>query len=130
MNLLFDLKEILYDNKDLEHEMSVTVTPYEVRVELTYDPEQNDGSTETVLTIVYDNLVGFAYVPDDDYRKKYLVKDYGIYKLEAKLMYDIMSYLEAHGTEICEMCDMFGLYDREEKHRLKLEQAESDGDAE
>ena len=128
MNLLFDLKEILYDNKDLEHEMSVTVTPYEVKVELTYDPDQNDGNTETVLTIVYDNLVGFAYVPDDDYRKKYLVKDYGIYKLEAKLMYDIMSYLEAHGTEICEMGDMFGLYDREQ--RFKAEHSESDGDDE
>lgn len=129
MNLLFDLKEILYDNKDLEHEMSVMVTPYEVRVELrcAYNCVED---TDTVLTIVYDNRVGFAYVPDKDYREKYIVKDYGVDKLEAKLTYDIMSYLEAHGTEICEMGDMLGLYDREEKHRIKLEQAESDGDAE
>lgn len=127
MNLLFDLKEILYDNKDLEHEMSVTVSPYEVRVELMYVCDASDG-IDTVLTIVYDTLVNFAYIPDKDYREKYIVKDYGIYKLEAKLVYDIMSYLETHGTEICEMCDMFGLYDREEKRRIKLEQPESDGE--
>ena len=129
MNLLFDLKEILYDNKDLEHEMSVTVTPNGVRVELIY-PSATYSEEDTILPIVYDNAVEFAYIPDKDYREKYIVNDYGIYKLETKLAFDIMSYLEAHGAEICEMCDMFGLYDREQKHKLKLEKAEieSNGD--
>ena len=109
MNLLFDLKEILYDNKDNEHELRVTEDTFGVLVELIYDPSEYDYEENTVLPIVYDALVGFAYIPDDEYRKKYNVNDYGVDKHEIKMVYDIMSYLEKNGKEICEYCNSISL---------------------
>ena len=99
MNLLFDLKEILYDNRDNEHEMRITVDPYEIKVELLYDPELS----EEVLTILYNIGLGFAYT----------MKDYGIDTRESKLAYDIMSYLELHGAEISDFCDSISLHNCE-----------------
>ena len=129
MNLLFDLKEILYDNHDNEHEMRITVDPYEVRVELIYDPSASEkyGEEETVLTIVYESSLEFAYIPDKDYREKYIVGDYGIDKLEAKLVYDIMSYLELHGSEISELCNSLSLQDgKRYVQEVKIEDEETD----
>jgi hypothetical protein len=128
MNLLFDLKEILYNNKDNEHEMRITVDSYEIKVELIYDPSNSEefGKEETVLTIVYDTCVEFAYIPDKEYREKYIVADYGIDKLEAKLVYDIMSYLELNGSEISEYCNMLSLHDGE-RYKAKVNTKDDSG---
>ena len=101
MNLLFDLKEILLQDNDHEHDLRVSVDPYEVRVELIWSEEDNE---KVVLPIVYDACLEFAYIPDKEYRTKYNIDTFGIDKLEAKLAFDIMSYLEFHGAEITQMC--------------------------
>lgn len=115
MNLLFDLKEILYDNKDNEHEMRITVDRFGVLVELIYDPDSDDGEENIILPIYYDAVVEFAYIPDDQYRSKYNASDYGIDILEAKLVYDIMSYLQLHGDEIVQFCTSLSL--EEERYK-------------
>lgn len=120
MNLLFDLKEILYDNNDTEHELRISVDPYEVKVELIYQ-EMTKDAYEICIPIVYNLAMGFAYIPDDEYREKYIVEDYGITCSETKIIYDIMSYLEMHGQEICAFCDMLGLDGRQEAIRIRKE---------
>lgn len=101
MNLLFDLKEILTQDNDHEHSLRVSADPCEVRVELIWSEEDDE---KVVLPIVYDACLEFAYIPDKEYRKKYNIDTFGIDKLEAKLAFDIMSYLELHGTEIIALC--------------------------
>lgn len=101
MNLLFDLKEILLQDDDHEHDLRVSADPYEVRVELIWSEEDDE---KVVLPIVYDACLEFTYIPDKEYRAKYNIDTFGIDKLEVKLAFDIMSYLELHGAEITQMC--------------------------
>jgi hypothetical protein len=118
MNLLLDLKEILYKNNDKEHEMRIIVEPHKVKVELIYNQEEincNDYSKQAIIhkqaiiPIVYNCSMEFAYIQDIRYREN----AYEIYFDEIKLCYDIMSYLELHGKEIIEYCNMLSLDNRD-----------------
>ena len=115
MNLLSDLQKILYDNNDKEHEMRITVDWYEVKVELIYNPELTDMNEETVIPIVFDCMESFAYIPDNEYRKKFNVGDFGLDSHEIKIIHEIMSYLELHGKEITDFCYKYSLLSREKK---------------
>ena len=125
MNLLFDLREILYDNKDKEHEMRIIVERFKVQVDLIYNPNETNDEEVMVIPIVYDPVLEFAYVDDEQYRKNYHNEDgYGIVKDEAKLIYDIMSYLELHGNEIWEFCRSLGIDDEGNRYEKTIEKCE------
>ena len=125
MNLLFDLREILYDNKDKEHEMRIIVDFFKVQVELIYNTAETNDEEKMVIPIVYDTCMEFAYIDDKQYRERYHNEDdYGIVKDEAKLIYDIMSYLELHGKEIGEYCQMLGFDCEGNRYEQKIEKCE------
>lgn len=101
MNLLEDIKEIVKSDK--EHNVKIEIDNISVKVYLDYDPE-NDYEEKTLIPIEYSTLEQFAYIPDDEYRKKFNVNDYGITLDEITLIKEIMEYLESHKQEIRELC--------------------------
>lgn len=115
MNLLLDLKEILYKNNDKEHEMRIIVEPHGVKVDLIYNQEETNYNEQAVshnrviIPIVYNCSTEFAYIHDI----RYLENAYEMYFDEIKLCYDIMSYLELHGKDIAEYCHMLSLDNRD-----------------
>lgn len=113
MNLIKDLKNIIKD--DTEHFLEINVAWDGVRVYLDYDPN-TEFEEKYVIPIYYDTVEQFAYIPDDEYRKKYNKDgslDYGIDSHEAKLIYEIMEYLETYGDEIKELCSELDFQERE-----------------
>lgn len=113
MNLINDLKNILKDDK--EHFLGINIAWDGVRVYLDYDPDA-EFEEKWVIPIYYDTTDRFAYIPDDEYRKKYNKdnsSDYGIDSHEAKLISKIMDYLELHGDEIDELCKELDFQNRE-----------------
>lgn len=110
MNLIKDLKNILKDDK--EHHLEINVSWDGVRVYLDYDPCA-DFEESCVIPICYDTVDHFAYISDDEYRKKYTPTDYGIDSHEAKLIFKIMDYLEKHSDEIDALCKGLNFQDRE-----------------
>ena len=101
MDLLKDIKEIIKNYK--EHNVKFEVDNLGVKVYLDYDPS-NDYEEKTLIPIEYTTLEEFAYIPDNEYREKFNVNDYGINLHEITLIKEIMEYLEAHRQEINELC--------------------------
>ena len=101
MDLLKDIKEIIKNDK--EHNVKIEVDNLGVKVYLDYDPS-NDYEEKTLIPIEYTTLEEFAYIPDNEYREKFNVNDYGIDLHEITLIKEIMEYLEAHRQEINELC--------------------------
>lgn len=113
MNIVKDLKNILKDDK--EHFLEINIAWDGVRVYLDYDPDA-EFEGKWVIPIYYDSIEHFAYIPDDEYRKKYNKDsslDYGIDSHEAKLIYKIMDYLERHSDEIDVLCKELDFQNRE-----------------
>lgn len=110
MDLLKDIKDILRNDK--EHHLIVKIEPYSVKVYLQYDPEM-DFSEKTMIPIEYTPLEEFAYIPDDEYREKFNVHDFGLELNEITLIKEIMEYLESHKEEIKELCNGYCWEDRE-----------------
>ena len=101
MDLLKDIKEIVKNDK--EHNVKIEVDNLGVKVYLDYDPS-NDYEEKTLIPIEYTTLEEFACIPDNEYREKFNVNDYGIDLHEITLIKEIMEYLEAHRQEINELC--------------------------
>ena len=112
MNLLEDIKDIVKNDK--EHNVKVEIDRYTVRVYLDCDNE-NFCDERTMIPIEYTTLEEFAYIPDDEYRAKFNVNDFGIDLYEIRLIKEIMEYLESHGEEICELCRGYSWEYRGEK---------------
>lgn len=110
VDLIKDLKNILKDNR--EHHLEINISWDGVRVYLQYDPN-GDFDESCVIPIYYTTVEDFAYIPNDEYRKKYNPSDYGIDANEVKLISEIMDYLELHGDEIDELCSGLDFQDRE-----------------
>lgn len=113
MNLIKDLKNIVKDDK--EHFLEINVAWDGVRVYLDYDPD-GEFKEKWVIPIYYDTIDRFAYIPDDEYRKKYNKDgslDYGIDSHEVKLIYKIMDYLEKHSNEIDVLCKELDFQNRD-----------------
>ena len=102
MDLLKDIKEIVKNDK--EHNVKIEVDNLSVRVYLDYDPS-NDYEEKTLIPIEYTTVEEFAYIPDNEYREKFNVNDYGIDLHEITLIKEIMEYLGSHGKEIKELCE-------------------------
>lgn len=112
MDLLRDIKNILKD--DREHHLRVEVDYYFVKVYLEYDPEMN-FEEKTIIPIEYTIIEEFAYIPDDEYRNRFTVNDYGLDLNEITLIKEIMEYLESHKQEITELCSGYLWEDREDE---------------
>ena len=111
MNLLEDIKKIVKNDK--EHNVKVEVDDMSVKVYLDYDPE-NTWDEKTIIPIEYNTLDEFAFIPDREYREKFIVDDFGIDLHEIALVKKIMEYLEAHKEDIDKLC---GGYSWEERNR-------------
>ena len=101
MDLLKDIKDIVKNDK--EHNVKIEIDNLGVRVYLDYDPS-NDYEEKTLIPTEYTTLEEFAYIPDDVYREKFNVNNYGIDLHEITLIKEIMEYLESHKQEINELC--------------------------
>lgn len=101
MNLLNDIKKIV--KNDREHNVKIEIDNMGVRVYLDYDPE-NSYEEKSVIPIEYTTLEQFAFIPDDEYRKRFNVGDYGIELNEIILIKNIMEYLEKHKDKINALC--------------------------
>lgn len=111
MDLLRDIKNILKNDK--EHHLKVEIDSFSVKVYLEYDPETN-YEEKTIIPIEYTTVEEFAYIPDDEYRKRFNVDDYGLDLNEITLIKEIMEYLEAHKKEIGELCSGLVWEDRKD----------------
>ena len=111
MDILRDIAELVKGDK--EHFVKVTASWEGISVFLDYDPGFL-GREECILPIYYSVFDHFAYIPDDEYRKMYCTKDYGIDLTEITLVKSIMEYLESHGEEIAKLCKGFDLNKSEE----------------
>lgn len=109
MDLLKDIKNILKDDK--EHNLKIEVDSYSIKVYLQFDPELL-FSENIVIPIEYTTIEEFAYIPDDEYRKKFNVNDYGLDLCEITLIKEIMEYLESHKEEIAKLCSGYCWEDR------------------
>ena len=112
MNLLEDIANILIKHRDNEHYLKVEVNEWDVKVYLEYSPnvdyiEKEDE--QMLIPIIYSSVDEFAYIPDDEYRKIYNPKDYGIDNTEIKIINDIMEYLVNNKKEIEMMCKKFNI---------------------
>jgi hypothetical protein len=103
MDLVADLKDIMIKNNDKEHNLKVEVDNMGVKVFLDYDPDGN-YEEKTMIPIEYTTCEEFAYIPDSEYREKFIVNDYGMDLHEITLIKDIMQYLEDHKEEIGKLC--------------------------
>ena len=109
MNLLEDIKKIV--NNDKEHNVKIEVNDMGVKVYLDYDPE-NTCEEKTIIPIEYSILDEFAFIPDDEYREKFIIDDFGIDLHEITLIKEIMEYLEAHKEEIDKLCSGYSWEER------------------
>lgn len=112
MNLLEDIANILIKHKDKEHYLKVEVNEWDVKVYLEYSPDGDyieKEDEQMLIPIIYSSVDGFAYIPNDEYRKIYNPKDYGIDNTEIKIINDIMEYLVNHKKEIEMMCEKFNI---------------------
>lgn len=112
MNLLEDIANILIKHKDNEHYLKVEVNEWDVKVYLEYSPNGNyieKEDEQMLIPIIYSSVDGFAYIPNDEYRKIYNPTDYGIDNTEIKIINDIMEYLVNHKKEIEMMCGKFNI---------------------
>mgnify|MGYP003291505636 CR=1 FL=1 len=101
MDLLKNIKEIVKNDK--EHNVKIEIDSLGVKVYLDYDPS-NDYEEKTLIPIEYTVAEEFAYIPDNEYREKFNVNDYGIDLYEITLIKEIMECLESHKHEIGELC--------------------------
>lgn len=113
MNLLKDIRDIL--KNDREHNLKIEVDCYTVRVYLECDPELSFDET-IIIPIEYTTIEEFAYIPDDEYRKKFNVDDFGLDLNEITLIKEIMEYLESHKEEIAELCKGYCWEDRKDEN--------------
>lgn len=109
LDLLRDIKDILKNDK--EHHLKIEVDCYSVKVYLEYDPEMNFDE-KTIIPIEYTTIEEFAYIPDDEYREKFNINDFGLDLHEITLVKEIMEYLESHGEDIRELCNGYSWEDR------------------
>ena len=104
MDLLRDIAEIAKDDK--EHNVEVKIDLYGVTVYLEYDPEvEND----TIIPIQYTAFEEFAYIPHEEFIKKFKPSDFGVDLSEIKLIQKIMEYMENNKVEINKICERFNL---------------------
>lgn len=101
LNLVNDIKKIV--KNDREHNVKIEIDNMGVRVYLDYDPE-NIYEEKSIIPIEYTTLEQFAFIPDDEYRKRFNVGDYGIELNEIILIKNIMEYLEKHKDKINALC--------------------------
>lgn len=116
MDILKDIRDIL--KNDREHHLKIEVDSMSIKVYLEYDPEC-DFTERTVIPIEYSILDEFACIPDDEYRERFRVNDYGITSDEVVLIKEIMEYLESHKKEIEELCYGYVWQNRKDKYEEK-----------
>lgn len=112
MNLLKDIKDMF--KNDREHNIKIELTSLGVKVYLDYDPE-NDFEEKAMIPIEYTTVEKFAYIPDNEYREKFSVNDYGLDLEEITLIKEIMEYFEKNEEEIDKLCNGFAWEDRKDK---------------
>ena len=114
MDLLNDIKKILFKHNDKEHHLEISISWDTIKVYLTYDPA-HDFSEDVIIPIYYDTLEEFAYIPDNKYREKFNPGDFGIDSSEIKIINEIMQYLESHKKEINDLVDGYCADESREK---------------
>ena len=100
IDLVRDLKDILIKLDDKEHDLQIIVDGYAIYVKLIYRYDDIMVDKKTILSVCLDISMGIVYIPDDMYRKEYLVDEYGIDAHEIRLCEAIMEYLENNVREI------------------------------
>ena len=113
MDILSDIKNILIDCDDRDHNLKINIEQSSITVYLDYDPYENYREL-CMIPIRCDVSKGIAYIPHDEFKKLFNVESGGIELEELDLVKKIMEYMTNNMKSIKAICDGYGLAYRQD----------------